>query len=108
MAQMSEPQKLKVQLGIVRDRLWEAVPHSVKEFPWRKAENVLLERLLFLGQKALKWSLVPLLIFSSLSDVVFSISRDQELMIPFGLLVGYLMTNFLRDTLHEFFRESEV
>ncbi|KAK2660071.1 hypothetical protein Ddye_006604 [Dipteronia dyeriana] len=106
-AQMGDPDKVKLQLSIVKERLWEAVPDSAKDFPWQKAEKTMLEKLFVLGQKALKWSLIVLFIFSSLSDAIFSISRNQELMIPFGLLVGHLMTDFLRETLLELFRGSE-
>ncbi|KAL5777535.1 hypothetical protein ACOSP7_010461 [Xanthoceras sorbifolium] len=107
MAQMGDPDKVKSQLGIIRERLWEAVPDSVKDFPWKKAEKKILEKLLFHGQKALKWSLIVLFIVSSLSDAIFSISRNQELIIPIGLLVGCLMTDFLRETLRELFPGSE-
>jgi len=67
-----------------------------------------MERLLFLGQKALKWTLIILFVFSSLSDVIFSISRNQELMIPLGLFVGCLMTDFLKEISRELFRNTEV
>ncbi|KAJ0085613.1 hypothetical protein Patl1_08767 [Pistacia atlantica] len=107
MAQMGEPNKVGLQLGIVKERLWETVPESVKDFPWKKAEAVVLQRMVFLGHKALKWSLVALFIFSFLPDAVFSISRNQELVIPFGLAVGCLMSDFLRDTLQEVFSRSE-
>lgn len=106
-AQIGEPNKAKLALGIVKKRLWEAVPEPVKQFQWKKAENILCERLLLLGKKALKWSLVTFFIFSSLSDVVFSTSTNQELMIPFGLLVGNLLTDFFTETLNQFFPVTE-
>jgi hypothetical protein len=108
MAEFGEPKKVNMQINILREKLWEAVPDSVKEIPWKKAEKTLMERLLFLGQKALKWTLIVLFVFSSLSDVIFSISSNQELMIPLGLFVGCLMTDFLKEISHELFRNSEV
>lgn len=108
MAEFGEPNKVKMQINIVREKLWEATPDLVKEIPWKKAEKILLERLLFLGQKALKWTLVIFFVFGSLSDVLFSISRNQELIIPCGLFVGCLMTDFLKEISNELFGNSEV
>jgi hypothetical protein len=108
MAEFGEPKKVNMQISILREKLWEAIPDSVKEIPWKKAEKILIERLLFLGQKALKWTLIILFVFSSLSDVIFSISRNQELMIPLGLFVGCLMTDFLKEISRELFRNTEV
>ncbi|KAG6699113.1 hypothetical protein I3843_08G053900 [Carya illinoinensis] len=108
MAEFGEPNKVKMQIDVVREKLWEATPDSVKEIPWKKAEKILLERLLLLGQNAFKWALVIFFIFSSLSDVIFSISRNQELIIPCGLFVGCLMTDFLKEITNELFRNSEV
>lgn len=108
MREFRDPNKFKMQINIVRKKLWEVIPDSVKEIPWKKAEDILLERLIFLGQKGLKWTLITLFIFSSLSDVIFSFSRNQELIFPFGLFVGCLMTDFIKETSQELFRHSEV
>lgn len=107
-AQYGEPGRVKLQLGMVKERLWKAIPNSLKEYPWKKAEVVLLKHLLFFGQKALKWSLLTLFISSSLSDIIYSISRNQELIIPFGLLVGCLMTDFLKEVSQEMFHTGQV
>lgn len=106
--EFSDPDKAKTQINIVRKKLWEVIPDTVKELPWKKAENILLERLIFLGQNALKWTLITFFISSALSDVIISISRNQELMIPFGLFVGYLTADFIKDISKELFRCSEV
>lgn len=98
MAQFHEPNKIKEQLNIVKEKLWERTSDSVKDFPWKKAQNLLLQRLVSVGKKAWKLSLVTFFIFSFLSDFMYSISRNQELMIPFGLLIGCLMTDFLKET----------
>ncbi|XWS14841.1 hypothetical protein CRYUN_Cryun35bG0043100 [Craigia yunnanensis] len=108
MARFGKPNKIKEQLNIIKEKLWEHTPDSVKDFPWKKAENLLLQRLLSVGHKALKLSLVTLFVFSFLSDFIYSISRNQELMIPCGLIVGCLMTDFLKETSQEAFRSSEV
>uniref|UniRef100_A0A2N9F235 Uncharacterized protein n=1 Tax=Fagus sylvatica TaxID=28930 RepID=A0A2N9F235_FAGSY len=107
MEEFSDPDKAKTQINIVRKKLWEVIPDTVKELPWKKAENILLERLIFLGQNALKWTLITFFISSALSDVIISISRNQELMIPFGLFVGYLTADFIKDISKELFRCSE-
>lgn len=108
MAEFGEPNKIKMQISTVKEKLWEAIPDAVKEVPWKKAEKLLVERLLFLGQKALKWTLIILFIFSFFSNIIFSISRNQELIIPFGLFVGCLMTDFLKEISDELFQNSEV
>ncbi|KAF9682448.1 hypothetical protein SADUNF_Sadunf05G0109900 [Salix dunnii] len=106
-AHFGEPSKVKLQLNIVKERWLHAIPNSVKEFPWRKAENLLLKQLLLVGQKAFKWSLMILFLFSFLSDVMYSISRNRELMIPIGLLIGCLMMDFLKEISMEVFQASE-
>ncbi|KAK8512395.1 hypothetical protein V6N13_083065 [Hibiscus sabdariffa] len=107
MAQFGDPNKIKEQLAIIKNKLWENSPESVKSFPWQKAENLLLEKLIIAGQKALKLFFVAFFVFSCLSDFMFSISRNQELMIPFGLIVGLLMSDFLKETSQEAFRSFE-
>ncbi|GMJ02545.1 hypothetical protein HRI_003923700 [Hibiscus trionum] len=107
MAQFGDPNKIKEQLAVIKNKLWDNSPQSVKSFPWKKAENLLLEKLIIAGQKALKLSFVAFFVFSCLSDFMFSISRNQELMIPFGLIVGLLMSDFLKETSREAFRSFE-
>ncbi|GLT62969.1 hypothetical protein SLA2020_355690 [Shorea laevis] len=105
--QFDDMNNMKKKLRVVRERLWESIPDPVKEFPWKKAEDMLLVQLLALGWKAFKWSVMPVFVYSSLSDVVFSISRNQELLIPLGLLLGCLMTDFLKETSQEMFQSSK-
>ncbi|XWS14840.1 hypothetical protein CRYUN_Cryun35bG0043100 [Craigia yunnanensis] len=52
MARFGKPNKIKEQLNIIKEKLWEHTPDSVKDFPWKKAENLLLQRLLSVGHKA--------------------------------------------------------
>ncbi|KAK7310744.1 hypothetical protein RJT34_08447 [Clitoria ternatea] len=103
----NEPNEVKMQIGIMREKLKEAVPISVQEFPWKKAEHILLDRLLSLAQEAMKWALVLFFIFGSVSDVVYTFSVNRELVIPVGLFVGCLMADFLKETSKELFHRSE-
>lgn len=96
-----------MQIGIVKEKLKEAMPSSVQEFPWRKAQHTLLDRLLLLVQEALKWSLIIYFIFGSLSDVVYTFFINWELIIPVGLFVGCLMADFFKEISQELFRGSE-
>ncbi|CAK9157938.1 unnamed protein product [Ilex paraguariensis] len=107
MAQFQEPLKVKMYMNYAREKLWEVIPESTKRFPWKKAEATALQQLLLLGQQALKWSLIVLFIFSSSSDIIYAVSRNKELLIPFGLFVGCLMTEFLKEASQELFRNSE-
>ncbi|OIW03416.1 hypothetical protein TanjilG_12013 [Lupinus angustifolius] len=107
MSDHNEPDKVKMQIGIVKEKLRDALPVPVQEFPWRKAEHLLLQRLLSLAQEALKWSLILFFIFSSLSDIVYTFSINRELLIPIGLFVGCLMSDFLKEISQELFHRSE-
>lgn len=101
MADHNDPNEVKKQIGIMKEKLIEAVPNSVQEFPWRKAEPILLDRLLLFMQEALKWSLLSYFILSSLSDVVYTFSINRELIIPVGLFVGCLIADFLKEISQE-------
>ncbi|XP_068655040.1 uncharacterized protein [Aristolochia californica] len=102
-----ELHKAKHRLEDLAERLWTSCPESLKEFPWKKAEEVVLDRLLILGKKALKGVIVVFFILSSLSDIAFSISMNRELMVPLGLLVGCTMAEFLKETSGELFQNME-
>ncbi|KAH0988341.1 hypothetical protein GBA52_015518 [Prunus armeniaca] len=112
MAQFGEPskenkQKQKIEISVVKDKLWEAIPVPVKELPWKKAADTALEQLLLLGYKALKWSFISFGVLSFLSDVIFSISRNYELIMPFGLFVGCFLTDVLKEALQQVLPSSE-
>ncbi|KAG4379351.1 hypothetical protein AAZX31_17G218800 [Glycine max] len=107
MADQNEPSEVNMQIGIMREKLKETLPVSVQEFPWKKAEHILLDRLLNLAQETVKWSLVLFFIFSSVSDVVYTFSINRELVIPVGLFVGCLAADFLKEISQELFHKSE-
>ncbi|ESW32957.1 hypothetical protein PHAVU_001G032000 [Phaseolus vulgaris] len=107
MADHNEPNEVKMKIGIMREKLKETMPELVQEFPWKKAEHILLERLLNLAQEAVKWSLVLFLIFSFVSDVVYTLSINRELVIPVGLFAGCLVADFVKEISQELFLRSE-
>ncbi|KAF7817407.1 myb proto-oncogene protein [Senna tora] len=107
MAEHNEPNEVKTQIKIMKEKLREALPVSIKEFPWNKAERKLLDRLISLARKALNWSLVLFFVFSSISDIVYTLSMNRELIIPFGLFVGCLVADFLKETSQELFHSPE-
>ncbi|KAJ7966477.1 Glycine--tRNA ligase beta subunit like [Quillaja saponaria] len=78
MTHSGEPDKGKELRRLMREKLKEAMPTSVKDFPWKKAE-----------------------------DVIFSLSINQELLIPVGLFAGCILTDFLKEILQEAFRSSQ-
>ncbi|XAR48448.1 hypothetical protein NMG60_11031270 [Bertholletia excelsa] len=102
-AQLHEPTKFMVHINKVREELWEVTPHSVKDFPWKKAKNIVLKQLLVFGREALKCSLLALFPFSFVSDVIYSIARNRELMIPVGIFVGCILADFLNEISQELF-----
>lgn len=101
MGSWNDPSKLKMRLGYAVKKLNECIPDSVHNFPWKRAESTAMQQLLVLGQKTLKWSLIALFIFSSSCDILSSISRNKELFIPFGLYLGCLTADFLKETSQE-------
>lgn len=107
MALSDDANKMKKKINTIKERLFETVPLSTKDFQWKKAEEILLQRVLFIGQKALKWFLFALFIFNSLSDVIFSFTINKELMIPVGLFVGCMIGDFFNETSQELFSNSE-
>ena len=108
MSQLGEPDKgLGLQIKVVKEKLLEAIPVPVKEIPWKKAADIALKQLLCLGEKALKWCLIAFFVLSFVSDVIFSISSNRELVIPFGLFVGCFVTDILKETLQQVLPISE-
>lgn len=107
MTQSSEPRKITTHLNNLRDRLWKEFSEPVKEMPWKKAEEKILQRLSLYGKSVLKWSLIVLFISSCLSDVTLALSRNKELIIPFGLFVGCILADFLKELSQQFFIISQ-
>ncbi|KAL5071743.1 hypothetical protein RYX36_022630 [Vicia faba] len=96
-----------MQIEIMKMKFVEEMPSLVQEFPWRKAQHTLLDRLPLFVQEVLKWSLIVYFIVSSLSDVVYTFSINRELIIPVGLFVGCLMADFLKEISLELFHQFE-
>lgn len=107
-ADHNEPNDDKMHIRIMREKFIKALPISVQEFPWSTAEHKLVDRLISLAREAVKWSLVLYFVFSSISDIVYTISVNRELLIPIGLSVGCFTADFLKETSQELIRSSEV
>lgn len=107
-SQFRDPSNIKLHMNYVRKKLWDVIPNPIKDFPWKKAEAIALKQFLVTGKEALKWSLVALLIVGSISDIIFSISTNKELLVPFGLFIGCIMAMFLKETSQELFPNLEV
>lgn len=101
------PQRLISSLENFKDKLCLVTPLPLKDFHLQDAEAVFLQQLLLAGKKALKQFLLLLYICSFVSDVVYSISRNKELIVPLGLFMGYVATNFLAETSKELFHFLE-
>ncbi|KAL3812304.1 hypothetical protein ACJIZ3_013572 [Penstemon smallii] len=97
-----DPSKIIPYLNYTKEKLWEITPASVKQFPWKKAETVALQELLVLGKETLKWGLIACFAMSFISDVVYSISRNKELVFTFSLFVGCVMANYFDEITKEF------
>lgn len=108
MARFMDSNSIPTEIENLKEKMQEVVPEPVKIFPWKEAEKILVERLLFMGKETLKWSLLLFFALSSFSDFVASIVRNQELLIPIGLFIGVLLTDLLKEISQEVFRNSEV
>lgn len=108
MEYFDEPNNLVSVLNYSREKLQTFIPGSVKQFPWKKAKSLAQNGLLVLGKETLKWSLLGYFAFNCLSDIIYSISRNRELVIPLGLFVGVLMTKFLDEISRELLSDDKV
>lgn len=111
MSQAGEPNgvnAINMQFISVKEKFEKSLPEPVKEIDWNKASNIFLARLISIGLMTMKWSVVALFALSSISDVVFSISRNQELIMPLGLFVGCLGADFFKEVSQELFPSSQV
>ncbi|THU58616.1 hypothetical protein C4D60_Mb03t16240 [Musa balbisiana] len=100
----AEPNKATSYFKDLADRIWEASPKLLKEFPWEEAKDMVVRQLFFLGKKALRWSFIVLYAISFLSDISLAISRDRELLVPIGLFVGVALADFIKESLQEFLK----
>lgn len=108
MEHFNGPTKLVVLLSNTQKKLWNLMPDSVKSFPWKKAETVALEEFLVLGKETLKWCLLACFALSCLSDILYSISRNKELVIPLGLFVGIMTSKFFDEISRDLMPEHQV
>ncbi|EPS70052.1 hypothetical protein M569_04711 [Genlisea aurea] len=108
MGNSSEPVKMMEFLNISQEKLLQAIPGSLKSFPWKKLETFALRKFLVLGKESLKWSLLALYALSFVSDIVYSISQNKELAIPFGLFAGYVIACYIDDISRELSKDREV
>lgn len=108
MARFMDSNFMPIEIENLKEKMQEVVPEPVKIFPWKEAEKILVERLVFMGKETLKWSLLLFFVLSSFSDFVASIVRNQELLIPIGLFIGVLLTDLLKEISQEVFGNSEV
>lgn len=100
----AQPNKATSYFKDLADRIWEASPKLLKEFPWEEAKDMVLRQLFFLGKKALRWSFIGLYAISFLLDISLAISRDRELLVPVGLFVGVALADFIKESLQEFLK----
>ncbi|XP_022935804.1 uncharacterized protein LOC111442603 [Cucurbita moschata] len=107
MAGFMDSNSMPIQIENLKEKMQEVMPEPVKTFPWKDAEKILVERLLFMGKETVKWSVLLFFGVSSLSDFVASIVKNQELLIPIGLFAGVLLTNLLKEISQEVFGNSE-
>ncbi|KAJ7559903.1 hypothetical protein O6H91_04G106000 [Diphasiastrum complanatum] len=92
-------------------RVWKKAPKPLREFPWRRAIERLVERLSDVAWSAAKWLLVPVILLSSLSEISYSLVQNKEFLIPIGMLAGSFLAGVLKDAaveLSEDLQKGEV
>lgn len=102
------PDEAKKQMNAVKEQLWKSLPDPIKELHWKKAGDLLLKRLLSLSKEVFKWSFIAWFFLSFPSDILYTISRNQELVMPFGLFAGCFLADFMRETSEELFQQAQV
>ncbi|KAL9249592.1 hypothetical protein AKJ16_DCAP15177 [Drosera capensis] len=107
-AQFKIPDEVKVQLATAKARVWQYVPRPVKDLPWKKASDVFLEQLICFAQDVLKWSFVAWFCSSFALDIIFAVSRNQELITCLALFLGCLWSDFRMELFKDLFPKSEV
>ncbi|KAG0492635.1 hypothetical protein HPP92_006033 [Vanilla planifolia] len=65
------------------------------------------ESLISLGYDVVKWFLVTVLVVSFISDVFLAVSANREMLVPLGLFIGVMMADFLKESSHQFFENTE-
>ncbi|CAI9116024.1 OLC1v1017068C1 [Oldenlandia corymbosa var. corymbosa] len=103
----NDPLKIKINWDYAAKKIHEVIPDSIQNFPWSEAESVATKRVLSLLQETWKWSLAALFVLGFLSDIAYAISRNKELFIPFGLLCGCVVSEFLKEAYQELLQRSQ-
>ncbi|KAG0494753.1 hypothetical protein HPP92_005747 [Vanilla planifolia] len=85
----------------------EMSPDSLKDISWKKAKMTVKESLISLGYDVVKWFLVTVLVVSFISDVFLAVSANREMLVPLGLFIGVMMADFLKESSHQFFENTE-
>ncbi|KAJ7559904.1 hypothetical protein O6H91_04G106000 [Diphasiastrum complanatum] len=89
-------------------RVWKKAPKPLREFPWRRAIERLVERLSDVAWSAAKWLLVPVILLSSLSEISYSLVQNKEFLIPIGMLAGSFLAGVLKDAAVELSEDLQV
>ena len=80
----------------------------IRAFPWAKAGNVLLRRLLGQLWTVGKWLVIPVLALSVLSELSYTLLQENVLIIPIGMICGIVFAGIMRETALELSPSIEV
>ncbi|KAL9272785.1 hypothetical protein AKJ16_DCAP19262 [Drosera capensis] len=107
-AQFKIPDEAKVLLATAKDKVWQYVPRPVKDLQWKRVGDVFLEQLVSFAQDVLKWSFVAWFCSSFVLDIIFTVSRNQELIMCLALFLGCSLAEFRMELYKDLFPNSEV
>jgi hypothetical protein len=96
------------QQSSVTSNVLDKASEPIRAFPWAKAGNVLLRRLLDQFWTVGKWLAIPVLALSVLSELSYTLLEEKVLIIPVGMVCGIVFTGIMRETALELSPSIEV
>ncbi|KAF9592738.1 hypothetical protein IFM89_017308 [Coptis chinensis] len=84
-------------------KVWKSLPQPVKSFPWPEALENFLELILGLVYAVAKYLSVPLLAFTSLSELSYCAHERKMRLVPIPLLTGIVVAGIFKDAALELY-----
>ncbi|XP_024362805.1 uncharacterized protein [Physcomitrium patens] len=83
-------------------------PEPIRVFPWGKAGNLFVQRLLHQFWTVGKYLAIPVLAASMLSELSYTLLQEKVLIIPAGMIGGFAFAGMMKETAVELAADIEV
>lgn len=87
------------------------IPEPIRAFPWAKAGNLFVKKLMDQLWTVGKWLAIPALAITVLGELVFNLLLENNLaivVIPVGMICGIVFTGIIKETALELSSSIEV